>query len=84
MNQARKPPRNKQEFMRLARSLLRIRQRSKQLEHKDPPAALLEADLHGTESDLRLPTEFIYLLRLVGSRANNSRFHVEMTTINSL
>ncbi|KAF6034080.1 PNPLA6 [Bugula neritina] len=64
VNQARKP-RNKQEFMKLAKSLLRIRQRSNRLEHKDPPRALLTPDLGSSENDLRLPTEFIYLLRNV-------------------
>ena len=64
VNQARRPPKNKQEFLKLAKSLLRIRQRSKQLEPKDPPRALVVPDLAANDSDLRLPTEFIYLLRL--------------------
>ncbi|XP_067941104.1 patatin-like phospholipase domain-containing protein 7 isoform X1 [Watersipora subatra] len=64
VNQARRPPQTRQEFLKLAKGLLRIRQRSRQLVHKDLPRALVVPDL-GPNEDLRLPTEFIYLLRNV-------------------
>jgi len=65
VNTARKPPKSKQEFFKLAQNLLRLRRRSTQLVAKEPPASILEADLTGLDSKSGegLPTEFVYMLR---------------------